>query len=218
MPAEAFPRPVATPSRRRPASWAALVKNRRKNGDHYWVRANITPILRDGTPVGYMSVRTPAHRAKQVAGGTTPCTPKCAPRAADQGPGRPHTAPRAPCNAKGFAGRLVAAAAAPPPRRAWRLARRPDGHRWPPWPGTALVPGLAPRRGGGCHGRRGAAGHRGIGPGWHAPSPLHRLTAAAAPRAASVACGRPCSRSRPAHRVPAAASAMLQRALNQARR
>ena len=25
-------------------SWTALVKNRRKNGDHYWVRANTTPI------------------------------------------------------------------------------------------------------------------------------------------------------------------------------
>jgi aerotaxis receptor len=24
--------------------WVALVKNRRKNGDHYWVRANVTPI------------------------------------------------------------------------------------------------------------------------------------------------------------------------------
>ncbi len=39
-------------------SWTALVKNRRKNGDHYWVRANATPIKRQGLTVGYMSVRT----------------------------------------------------------------------------------------------------------------------------------------------------------------
>jgi len=39
-------------------SWTALVKNRRKNGDHYWVRANATPIERSGEVTGYMSVRT----------------------------------------------------------------------------------------------------------------------------------------------------------------
>ncbi|MDP3222562.1 MAG: PAS domain-containing protein, partial [Rubrivivax sp.] len=39
-------------------SWTALVKNRRKNGDHYWVRANATPVQRDGVITGYMSVRT----------------------------------------------------------------------------------------------------------------------------------------------------------------
>ena len=38
--------------------WTALVKNRRKNGDHYWVRANVTPIIEKGKPVGYLSVRT----------------------------------------------------------------------------------------------------------------------------------------------------------------
>ena len=38
--------------------WTALVKNRRKNGDHYWVRANVTPIMEGGKPSGYLSVRT----------------------------------------------------------------------------------------------------------------------------------------------------------------
>ncbi|MDD5390180.1 MAG: methyl-accepting chemotaxis protein [Gallionellaceae bacterium] len=39
-------------------SWSGLVKNRRKDGDHYWVRASVTPLA-DG---GYMSVRqTPAR-------------------------------------------------------------------------------------------------------------------------------------------------------------
>jgi len=37
--------------------WTGLVKNRRKNGDHYWVQANVTPILENGKPKGYMSVR-----------------------------------------------------------------------------------------------------------------------------------------------------------------
>ena len=39
-------------------SWTALVKNRRKNGDHYWVRANAAPMVRDGVLTGYLSVRT----------------------------------------------------------------------------------------------------------------------------------------------------------------
>jgi len=47
--------------------WTALVKNRRKNGDHYWVRANATPVVRDGQPVGYMSVRTKASREEIAA-------------------------------------------------------------------------------------------------------------------------------------------------------
>ncbi|MGA0612809.1 methyl-accepting chemotaxis protein [Caldimonas sp. KR1-144] len=45
-------------------SWSALVKNRRKNGDHYWVRANATPMRRDGRLLGYMSVRTKPARAE----------------------------------------------------------------------------------------------------------------------------------------------------------
>lgn len=38
--------------------WTGIVKNRRKNGDHYWVRANVTPIMEGGKPTGYLSVRT----------------------------------------------------------------------------------------------------------------------------------------------------------------
>ena len=38
-------------------SWTALVKNRRKNGDHYWVRANAAPMMRNGAVAGYLSVR-----------------------------------------------------------------------------------------------------------------------------------------------------------------
>ena len=48
-------------------SWTGLVKNRRKNGDHYWVRANATPVMRNGQPVAYLSVRT-RPSAEEIAG------------------------------------------------------------------------------------------------------------------------------------------------------
>ncbi|WP_280553067.1 methyl-accepting chemotaxis protein [Halomonas sp. 25-S5] len=38
-------------------SWKGLVKNRRKNGDHYWVEASVSPIVEDDQVVGYASVR-----------------------------------------------------------------------------------------------------------------------------------------------------------------
>ncbi|MCK9989868.1 MAG: methyl-accepting chemotaxis protein [Rugosibacter sp.] len=52
MPPEAFRDMWNTLKRGRP--WRGLVKNRRKNGDHYWVHANASPTP-DG---GFMSVRT----------------------------------------------------------------------------------------------------------------------------------------------------------------
>lgn len=42
--------------------WRGLVKNRRKNGDHYWVEANVNPLVEDGKTVGYASMRTRADR------------------------------------------------------------------------------------------------------------------------------------------------------------
>jgi aerotaxis receptor len=47
--------------------WTALVRNRRKNGDHYWVRANVTPILDGDRVTGYLSVRTIPSRAEVAA-------------------------------------------------------------------------------------------------------------------------------------------------------
>jgi aerotaxis receptor len=38
--------------------WTAVVKNRRKDGGFYWVRANVSPIAVDGQILGYISVRT----------------------------------------------------------------------------------------------------------------------------------------------------------------
>ncbi len=43
-------------------SWMGMVKNRRKNGDHYWVDAFVTPILEEGQVVGYQSVRVCPER------------------------------------------------------------------------------------------------------------------------------------------------------------
>ena len=40
--------------------WTALVKNRRKNGDYYWVRANVTPVRDGEKTTGFLSVRTRA--------------------------------------------------------------------------------------------------------------------------------------------------------------
>ncbi|MDH3354871.1 MAG: methyl-accepting chemotaxis protein [Chromatiales bacterium] len=38
--------------------WRGVVKNRAKNGDHYWVDAYVTPMCADGEPYEYQSVRT----------------------------------------------------------------------------------------------------------------------------------------------------------------
>ncbi|RQY26396.1 PAS domain S-box protein [Burkholderia stagnalis] len=65
MPQEAFADMWATLKGGEP--WTALVKNRRKNGDHYWVRANAVPVMRNGQPKGYMSVRTKATRDEIAA-------------------------------------------------------------------------------------------------------------------------------------------------------
>lgn len=64
MPAAAFKDLWRTIGRGQP--WTGIVKNRRKNGDHYWVEANVTPIMENGKPRGYMSVRIKPTR-EQVA-------------------------------------------------------------------------------------------------------------------------------------------------------
>ena len=39
-------------------TWSGLIKNRRKDGGFYWVRANVTPLRNCGSIIGYLSVRT----------------------------------------------------------------------------------------------------------------------------------------------------------------
>ncbi|CEA06341.1 methyl-accepting chemotaxis protein [Pseudomonas saudimassiliensis] len=50
-------------------NWMGVVKNRCKNGDHYWVNAFIAPIREEGQVVGFESVRTYAS-PEQVARAT----------------------------------------------------------------------------------------------------------------------------------------------------
>ncbi len=60
MPPEAFKDLWQTLQAGRP--WVGMVKNRCKNGDHYWVQANAAPIFEGGHVTGYMSVRRKATR------------------------------------------------------------------------------------------------------------------------------------------------------------
>lgn len=60
MPSEAFADLWATI--RSGKNWIGIVKNRRKNGGFYWVRANVTPLMQNGRIVGFMSVRVKPTR------------------------------------------------------------------------------------------------------------------------------------------------------------
>ncbi|HEY0833046.1 MAG TPA: methyl-accepting chemotaxis protein [Azospirillum sp.] len=62
MPAGAFADLWATIKAGRP--WEGLVKNRAKSGDHYWVRANATPVIENGVITGYISIRSKPSRAQ----------------------------------------------------------------------------------------------------------------------------------------------------------
>ncbi|EEG06914.1 methyl-accepting chemotaxis protein [Pseudogulbenkiania ferrooxidans] len=66
MPVQAFADLWATI--RRGQTWQGLVKNRRKDGGFYWVKAHVSPLHEQGRHVGYMSVRTaPSALEKQQA-------------------------------------------------------------------------------------------------------------------------------------------------------
>ncbi|WP_458734633.1 methyl-accepting chemotaxis protein [Zobellella taiwanensis] len=60
MPSEAFSVMWAHLKKGQP--WMGLVKNRCKNGDHYWVSAYVTPVTENGVVVGYESVRSCPNR------------------------------------------------------------------------------------------------------------------------------------------------------------
>ncbi|WP_159875716.1 methyl-accepting chemotaxis protein [Aquitalea denitrificans] len=65
MPEEAFADMWRNLKQGRP--WRGLVKNRRKDGGYYWVRANASPVREQGRIVAYQSVRTPPGRDEVVA-------------------------------------------------------------------------------------------------------------------------------------------------------
>jgi methyl-accepting chemotaxis protein len=62
MPPAAFEDLWVTVKAGRP--WTGIVKNRCKNGDFYWVEANVTPLRENGQVTGYMSVRNKPSRAQ----------------------------------------------------------------------------------------------------------------------------------------------------------
>lgn len=48
--------------------WTAMVKNRTKSGDYYWVMANVAPIFSEGQIAGYLSARRkPSRQQVEVA-------------------------------------------------------------------------------------------------------------------------------------------------------
>ncbi|MDZ7596147.1 MAG: methyl-accepting chemotaxis protein [Thiobacillus sp.] len=65
MPEEAFADFWRTIKSGKP--WTGLVKNRCKNGDHYWVEANVSPIIENHEIVGYTSVRAKPSREQVQA-------------------------------------------------------------------------------------------------------------------------------------------------------
>jgi len=64
MPPQAFKWLWDTLKAERP--WRGMVKNRCKNGDHYWVRATVSPVIEGGKIIGYVSVRRAPSR-QQIA-------------------------------------------------------------------------------------------------------------------------------------------------------
>jgi methyl-accepting chemotaxis protein len=62
MPPEAFADLWETVKSGKP--WIGIVKNRCKNGDHYWVEATVSPTAENGQISGYISVRRKAKRTQ----------------------------------------------------------------------------------------------------------------------------------------------------------
>lgn len=62
MPPQAFKWLWGTLKTERP--WRGMVKNRCKNGDHYWVRATVAPVIENGKIIGYVSVRKAPSRSE----------------------------------------------------------------------------------------------------------------------------------------------------------
>ncbi len=124
MPAEAFRDLWDTIQAGQP--WTGLVKNRRKNGDFYWVQANVTP-MRDGNRItGFLSVRTlPAREQVQAAEALY-----TAMRVQADAGRTVHALQRGAVVRRDLRGRL-ARLAAPPRPCGWRWHRRsPWWRRW----------------------------------------------------------------------------------------
>jgi aerotaxis receptor len=60
MPREAFRDMWATIKAGK--AWTGMVKNRCKNGDHYWVEATAAPLIENGQMIGFTSIRVKPNR------------------------------------------------------------------------------------------------------------------------------------------------------------
>ncbi len=49
---------------KRGETWTGVIKNRCKNGDYYWVEAFVSPVLKNGSVIGYQSVRSRVSAGK----------------------------------------------------------------------------------------------------------------------------------------------------------
>ena len=78
MPAEAFGDMWFT--LQQGETWTGLVKNRRQNGDHYWVRANVTPVWQDGNLTAGRWRRLPRFARLRSDTGPVPWQSSKAPR------------------------------------------------------------------------------------------------------------------------------------------
>ncbi|MBP2297061.1 methyl-accepting chemotaxis protein [Azospirillum rugosum] len=114
MPKEAFADLWATIKSGRP--WEGLVKNRSKQGDFYWVRANATPIIEDGRITGFISIRTKPSRAQVEAAeriyAQIRTDPACGLQVKDGAVSRPGLGHRLSVFQASIAGRIASMAAA----------------------------------------------------------------------------------------------------------
>ncbi|WP_431859557.1 methyl-accepting chemotaxis protein [Azospirillum sp.] len=113
MPKEAFADLWATIKSGRP--WEGLVKNRSKQGDFYWVRANATPVVEDGRITGFISIRTKPSRAQVEAAeriyAQIRSNPACGLQVKDGAVSRPGLAHRLSVLKTSIAGRIAGMAA-----------------------------------------------------------------------------------------------------------
>src|SRR5450830_1633640 len=133
MPPEAYADMWSTIGRGRP--WSGIVKNRCKNGDFYWVQANVSPVMEGGKPTGYMSVRLKPTR-EQVRQAEQLYRDMAEEKASARGwpPGRPWCWP---CGgARPWRRGSLASACRCWPGKAFALS----------WPGLGFRPGLCTAR------------------------------------------------------------------------
>ena len=127
MPPEAFADLWKTINSGQP--WAGVVKNRCKNGDHYWVKALIVPVRDRNRTVGHMSVRTePAEHEKRSAAALY--------QAVRNGQAK-LSATRSPIWSREPRSTFVTACSC----RGWCCSRPPRA--WPDWQGWTLATALA---------------------------------------------------------------------------